>query len=74
MENAYADVPSLAFKIPESIKLLPIEPRTGNITSSSNVMEAFKINDIPVNYQENDQAEDIFNNIPKEKDISEEIY
>ncbi|MCC8417926.1 MAG: penicillin-binding protein 1A [Rickettsia endosymbiont of Bryobia graminum] len=46
MEKAYADVPSLDFKIPDSIKLIPVDRRTGRITASGDIMEAFKINDL----------------------------
>ncbi len=77
MEKAYSDIPSLAFKVPESIKLLPIDPTTGKITSASSIMEAFKIHDIPVlDYQEEHQGQDndAFHNIPPEKDPSQEIY
>ncbi|MDR0774493.1 MAG: penicillin-binding protein 1A [Rickettsia sp.] len=77
MEKAYSDIPSLAFKVPESIKLLPIDTTTGKVTSSSSIMEAFKIHDIPVlDYQEENQGQDndAFHNISPEKDTSQEIY
>ncbi|WP_341754905.1 penicillin-binding protein 1A [Candidatus Tisiphia endosymbiont of Dioctria rufipes] len=77
MEKAYSDIPSLAFKVPKSIRLLPINPTTGKVTSSSSIMEAFKIHDIPVlDYQEENQGQDndAFHNIPPEKDTSQEIY
>ncbi|XVN42910.1 MAG: penicillin-binding protein 1A [Candidatus Rickettsia vulgarisii] len=47
MENAYADVASLDFKIPEGIKLMPVDRRSGRITSGGDIMEAFKVNDLP---------------------------
>lgn len=47
MENAYADVPSLDFQIPDSIKLMPVDRRTGRVTASGDIMEAFKVNDLP---------------------------
>ncbi|KAJ6645015.1 Penicillin-binding protein 1A [Pseudolycoriella hygida] len=72
MENAYSNVPSLAFKVPDTIKLLPVDSKTGKIISSSNVMEAFKINDIPP--IDELPANDIFHNIQPEKDASQEIY
>ncbi|MCC8398719.1 MAG: penicillin-binding protein 1A [Rickettsia endosymbiont of Labidopullus appendiculatus] len=75
MEKAYSDVPSLAFKVPESIKLLPVNSKTGKITSFGNVMEAFKIHDVQLlDYQEEKQDNDAFHNIPSEKDNSQEIY
>jgi penicillin-binding protein 1A len=74
MENAYAKIPTLAFKMPESIKLLPVDPQSGKITSFGSVMEAFKINDIPNSPQEEYFDNDPFKNAPVEKDISAEIY
>lgn len=78
MEEAY-DAPSLAFKIPDTIKLLPVDIKTGKITTFGNLKEAFKINDIPAFDQldevENDgEQDDAFSNMPKEEDTSKEIY
>ncbi len=75
MANAYADVPSLPFKVPNTIKLVPINPKTGEITASGTVMEAFKIQDLEVQ-QPADQNEenDVFHNVPKEQDTSQEMY
>ncbi|OZG31765.1 penicillin-binding protein 1A [Rickettsia endosymbiont of Culicoides newsteadi] len=75
MEKAYSDIPSLAFKIPESIKLLPVNPQTGKITSSGSIMEAFKTHDIQIlDYQQETQDNDDFHNISPEKDNSQEVY
>jgi len=75
MENAYSNTPSLAFKVPQSIKLLPINRQTGHITSSGTVIEAFKTHSIESDQQEEQpQDDDAFYTIPKQKDTSEEIY
>lgn len=75
MANSYSTVPSLTFKIPSTIKLLPINPNTGEVTSSGSVMEAFKVQDLEVqDYPDQNQEDDIFHNIPKENDASQEIY
>ncbi len=78
MENAYS-APSLAFKVPDSIKLLPIDLKTGKITAFGNAKEAFKINDISAFNQldelQNEEAnDDAFSNMPAKEDASEEIY
>ena len=50
MEQVYTDIPSLEFKVPESIRLVPIDPRTGtNMSGKGSILEAFKINDAPSN-------------------------
>ncbi len=55
MENAYANVPSLDFQVPRSIKLLPVDIKTGRITYDDRagvIMEAFKANEIPTDLEE----------------------
>ncbi len=76
MKKVYSDTPSLAFKVPKSIKLLPIDLKTGKITSYSDNMEAFKIHDVPIlNYQEDNQDNaNAFHNLSPKKDTSQEIY
>jgi penicillin-binding protein 1A len=75
MTNTYTNVPSLAFKIPSTIKLLPINPSTGKVTNSGSVMEAFKVQDLQIqDYPDQNQEDDIFHNIPKENDASQEVY
>lgn len=44
MEKAYKDIPSLAFKVPDSIKLKHIDQRSGHIVESGGIIEAFKVN------------------------------
>ncbi len=46
MSNAYKDEPPLPFKVPDSVKLQAVDRATGQITPSSSIMEAFKINNI----------------------------
>ncbi|WP_323738376.1 penicillin-binding protein 1A [Candidatus Trichorickettsia mobilis] len=75
MENAYTDIPTLAFKVPESIRLVNIDQRTGlPMTNTGSITEAFKIHDI-INELPDFPIEDndVFHNLPT-KDQSQEIY
>jgi len=50
MEQVYTDIPSLEFKVPESIRLVSVDPKTGtNMSGKGSILEAFKINDAPSN-------------------------
>ena len=50
MENAYTDIPSLAFKVPQSVRLVSIDPKTGtNMSGKGSIIEVFKVNDAPSN-------------------------
>lgn len=75
MQNAYKDIPSLPFKVPESIKLLAVDRATGKVTPQGSVMEAFKVNNIHM-LESDDFVGDnnIFDYVPTEKDNSQEIY
>jgi penicillin-binding protein 1A len=76
MENAYKDIPSIPFKVPDSIKLVPVDPNTGKLVTGVNtIMEAFKVNDIPAANEESGQGDDsdIFHHLPV-RDESQEIY
>ncbi|WP_341793807.1 MULTISPECIES: penicillin-binding protein 1A [unclassified Rickettsia] len=75
MQNAYKDIPSLPFKVPESIKLLAVDRATGKVTPQGSVIEAFKVNNIRM-LESDDFVGDnnIFDYVPTEKDNSQEIY
>ena len=79
MENAYKDIPSIPFKVPDSIKLIPVDPNTGKSAIGPNtIMEAFKVNDIPViddikEKMKQEDDSDIFHYLPV-RDESQEIY
>lgn len=72
MENAYKNEPSLAFKVPESIKFLTVDQKSGRLMpEGKGIMEAFKANELPVL---NSDESDIFHQLPQEKDLSSEVY
>jgi penicillin-binding protein 1A len=83
MENIYADIPSIPFKIPNTIKLISIDLKTGEpSTTAGSIMEAFRTTpieaaepDTEINL-ENNNEDDAFKNLPTtpEKDHSAEIY
>ena len=79
MENAYKDIPSIPFKVPDSIKLIPVDPNTGKSAIGPNtIMEAFKVNDIPViddikEKMKQEDDSDIFHYLPV-RDESQELY
>lgn len=79
MSNAYKDEPPLPFKVPDSVKLQAVDRATGQITPSSSIMEAFKINNILIieddsEIIDNNHNNDVFDYVPSEKDQSQEIY
>ncbi|WP_341764221.1 penicillin-binding protein 1A [Candidatus Tisiphia endosymbiont of Beris chalybata] len=75
MANVYANIPSLPFHVPDTIKLLRTDRKTGKVTALGDIVEAFKINDIPqIPHIDGQQDEDIFYNMPPEQDASQEIY
>ncbi|WP_375327290.1 penicillin-binding protein 1A [Candidatus Tisiphia endosymbiont of Nemotelus uliginosus] len=75
MANVYAKAPSLPFQVPDTIKLLRTDRNTGKITPLGDVVEAFKVNDLPqVQQRDEMQGDDIFYNMPPEQDASQEIY
>lgn len=81
MENYCYNIPSLPFKVPESIKLESIDPKTGLIATGSNtIIEAFKIaptEDIRKNQLEQQKEEennDVFKALPNEKGQPTEVY
>ena len=78
MENYYHDIPSLPFKVPESIKLVPVDLISGlPSTGPNSIMEAFKTaptTDILKTQQKDNEDDDVFKNLSPKKDTSEEIY
>lgn len=80
MSNAYKDEVSLPFKVSDSIKLLAVDRATGKLTPSGAVMEAFKVNNILMLEEDNNDGiidnhhHDNFDYVPSSEDQSQEIY
>jgi penicillin-binding protein 1A len=77
MENAYKDIPSLGFIVPDSIKLISVDRNTGIPSNGSNtIIEAFKM------YKDIDAVEDnealdnidVFKSISPKKNLYNELY
>ncbi|RYE06111.1 MAG: penicillin-binding protein 1A [Rickettsiaceae bacterium] len=58
MEHAYIKEPSLDFIIPETIKIVAVDAKTGGVTTGAGILEAFKINNLPFSKDKNLQKDD----------------
>jgi penicillin-binding protein 1A len=79
MERAYKNYPSLEFKIPDSIKLVSIDLKTGQpATGSGTIMEAFRIEETQIKSTDHnnifDKLEQNTDSTNPEIDQSQEIY
>ncbi|MGI4775883.1 MAG: penicillin-binding protein 1A [Janthinobacterium lividum] len=59
MEHAYAKEPSLDFTVPEAVKVIIVNSKTGSrIAEGPTLVEAFKINSLPNRYVEDNSEND----------------